>query len=234
MAATQEAAALSNQPANASLNMEQLPARFRINAGEDSLLYAPFCLGGNMRSFVRFAGVFVYLLVACAGWAWPNPADDHSSVVLIFKDGHRQSFAVAEIERIDLKAPSAIVFKDGHQEKVAAADIARIEFESSGLSAMAPGRSHFIGKWEVGEGANGSTFFITLDADGSARKTLGAAHGTWTLVDGEARIAWDDGWHDVIRKVGTTHEKRAYEPGKSLDDQPSNVTAARNTQPKPI
>jgi hypothetical protein len=53
-------------------------------------------------------------------------------------------------------------------------------------------------------------------------------------VDGEARIAWDDGWHDVIRKVGTTHEKLAYEPGKSLDDQSSNVTAARNTQPKPI
>jgi hypothetical protein len=54
------------------------------------------------------------------------------------------------------------------------------------------------------------------------------------VVDGEARISWDDGWHDAIRKVGTTHEKRAYEPGKSFDDQPSNVTAARNTQARPI
>ena len=53
-------------------------------------------------------------------------------------------------------------------------------------------------------------FFITLDDDGTARKTLGASHGTWTLVDGEARISWDDGWHDVIRKVGGKHEKVAY------------------------
>ena len=76
--------------------------------------------------------------------------------------------------------------------------------------------------------------FITLDADGDARKSIGPSHGTWTLVDGEARINWDDGWHDVIRKVGSKHEKRAYEPGKSFDGTPSNVTAARNTQPKPI
>jgi hypothetical protein len=58
--------------------------------------------------------------------------------------------------------------------------------------------------------------------------------GTWTYVDGEARIAWDDGWHDIIRKVGATHEKRAFEPGKSFDDTPSNITAAKNTETKPI
>ncbi len=187
-----------------------------------------------MRDLVRVAGIFVVLLTACAAFARPHPADDRGSVVVIFKDGHRQSFAMAEIERIDFKAPSAIVFKDGHLEKVAAGDIARIEFESSGVGAMMPGRSHFVGKWEVGEGGNGGTCFITLEADGSARKSIGAVHGTWTLVDGEARVTWDDGWHDVIRKVGTQHEKLAYEPGKSLDDQPSNVTSARNTQPKPI
>ena len=49
-----------------------------------------------------------------------------------------------------------------------------------------------------------------------------------------ARIAWDDGWHDAIRKRGSVHEKVAFEPGKTFDDAPSNVTAARNTQPKPI
>jgi hypothetical protein len=101
------------------------------------------------------------------------------------------------------------------------------------VSEMSPGRGHFVGKWEVGQG-NGSNFFITLDADGEARKTLGASHGTWTVVDGEARISWSDGWHDSIRKVGTRHEKRAFEPGKSFDDTPTNVTSARNTQPKPI
>jgi DNA-3-methyladenine glycosylase len=40
-------------------------------------------------------------------------------------------------------------------------------------------------------------------------------------------------WHDAIRKMGTRHEKRAFEPGTSFDDQPSSVTTARNTQPRP-
>jgi hypothetical protein len=189
-----------------------------------------------MRGLIRIVVTSAILLLVSAGaFAKPSlaPADDRGSVVIVFKDGHRQSFATAEIARIDFKAPSTIVFKDGHQEKIPAADIARIEFETA-ASASTPGRAHFIGKWEVGEGNGGNTFFITLEANGDARKTLGAVHGTWTLVDGEARVTWDDGWHDVIRKVGTTHEKRAYEPGKSLDDEPSNVTAARNTNPKPI
>ena len=187
-----------------------------------------------MRGLMGAVGVSGVLLLALAGAvAKPaaSPADDRAAVVIVFKDGHRQSLATAEIARIDLKAPAGIVYKDGHREKVSA-DIDRIEFGPPDVT-MTPGRSHFVGKWEVGQG-NGDTFFITLDADGAARKTLGSSHGTWTLVDGEARISWEDGWHDVIRKVGTRHEKVAYEPGKSFDDAPSNVTAARNTQPKPI
>ncbi|HET6177812.1 MAG TPA: hypothetical protein VFE61_12815 [Candidatus Sulfotelmatobacter sp.] len=190
-----------------------------------------------MRGFIRVVGVSGILVLAIAGAAAkpaPSPADDRSSVVLVYKDGHRQSFAMAEIARIDLKAPSLIVYKDGHQQKIAASDIARIEFESSTNSAITPSRAHFIGKWEVGQGGNQGNFFITLEDDGDAKKSIGAAHGTWTVVDGEARISWDDGWHDAIRKVGSKHEKFAYEPGKSFSDEPSNVTAARNTQPKPI
>lgn len=159
-------------------------------------------------------------------------ADGRTSIVIVYKDGHRQTFASTEIARIDLKDPASIVYKDGHREKLSSA-IERIEFEESGLSAMLPGRSHFIGKWEVGEG-NGGKFFITLEPSGEARKTLGSPHGSWTLVDGEARISWDDGWHDAIRKTASGHEKRAYEPGRSFDDAPSNVTEARNTQTKPI
>ncbi|MFZ0860296.1 MAG: hypothetical protein ABR881_14210 [Candidatus Sulfotelmatobacter sp.] len=189
-----------------------------------------------MRGLIRVAAISVILVFALAGAvakSASSPADDRSSVVIVFKDGHRQSFAMGEIGRMDFKAPAVIVYKDGHQEKFSPSDIARIEFGNSTASEMMPGRGHFVGKWEVGEG-NGNTFYITLDADGEAKKTLGASHGTWTLVDGEARISWDDGWHDAIRKVGSKHEKLAYEPGKSFDDAPSNVTAARNTQPKPI
>jgi hypothetical protein len=191
----------------------------------------------SMHGLSKFTGVSALLLILLAfsaALAKPlaSPADDRDTVAVIYKDGHRQSLAMAEIARIDFKAPASIVFKDGHREKLAA-EIDRIEFGPSEV-AITPGRGHFVGKWEVGQGNGGSRFFITLDADGGARKSIGSSHGTWTLVDGEARISWDDGWHDVIRKVGATHEKRAYEPGRSFDETPSNVTAARNTQAKPI
>jgi hypothetical protein len=188
-----------------------------------------------MHGLIRVVGISGTLLLAVVSViakSAATPADDRSSITIVFKDGHRQSFAMSELVRLDFKAPSVIVYKDGRKDKFSASDISRIEFGSSSAE-MTPGRGHFVGKWEVGQG-NGNNFFITLEADGQARKTLGASHGTWTLVDGEARISWDDGWHDAIRKVGTRHEKVAYEPGKTFDDTPNNVTAARNTQPRPI
>ena len=96
---------------------------------------------------------------------------------------------------------------------------------------MTPGRGHRAR--EVGQGER-RQFLYHSRRGRSARKSIGASHGTWTVVDGEARISWDDGWHDAIRKVGTTHEKRAYEPGKSFDEEPSNVTAATNIHARPI
>jgi len=187
-----------------------------------------------MRSLIRTAAIPAMLLIFATA-ARPSNAsliDDHDPVVIVYKDGHRQTLAAGEIARIDLKAPATILYKDGHREKLRAG-IDHIEFSESAASPMIPGRSHYIGKWEVGQG-NGDTFFITLDADGTASKSIGASHGTWTLVDGEARVTWDDGWHDMIRKRGSRHEKLAFEPGKAFDDEPTNVTEARNTQPKPI
>ena len=159
-----------------------------------------------------------------------SPSDNHSSITIVFQDGHRQNVDMAEIVRIDFKTPVTIIFKDGRQQNLPATEIARIEFETVAGAAT---RNRFVGKWQVGEG-NGSNFYITLEADGQARKSIGSSHGTWTVVAGEVRISWDDGWHDAIRKMGSSYQKRAYEPGKSFDDAPSNVTAARNTEPKPI
>jgi hypothetical protein len=185
-----------------------------------------------MHRLIRFKTIlpipFVFATVLCAN---ASPLDDRDPVVLVYKDGHRQTLAAGEISRLDLKS-QAIVYKDGHREKLRT-EIDHIEFTESASTAATPGRAHYIGKWEVGQG-NGDHFFITLNEDGTAKKSIGASHGTWTLVDGEARVAWDDGWHDVIRKRGSKHEKVAYEPGKTFDDAPSNVTEARNTQPKPI
>jgi hypothetical protein len=157
-------------------------------------------------------------------------ADDHDSIVIVYKDGHRQSLAAAAVTSIDVKS-AAIVYRDGHREKLRA-EIERIEFEDA-AGPKAPGRAHYIGKWKVGQG-NGGTFVITLEADGEARKSIGPPRGTWTLVDGEAHIAWDDGWHDAIRKAGSSHEKLAYEPGKTFSDEPSNVTKAEKTDREPI
>ena len=89
----------------------------------------------------------------------------------------------------------------------------------------------FVGEWKVGLGAGGETFNITLDKDGKATKSHGSPNGHWTMFGDEARISWDDGWHDVIRKSGNHYEKAAYAPGKSFSDSPDNITAATRTEP---
>jgi hypothetical protein len=117
-----------------------------------------------------------------------------------------------------------IVFKDGRQQSFRLADIARIEFGSPAVKASA-GQARFLGEWKVGDGAGG-TFVITLKPEGVAHKTTGSEGGMWTIQNGEPHIAWDDGWHDVIRKVGNKYEKAAYSPGSSLSGPPSNVADA--------
>jgi len=154
------------------------------------------------------------------------------SLALTFNDGHHQNIPLEEISRIEFKFGPVVIFKDGHQQNMT--NVARIEF-SSQAKDLPFGRNRFVGKWEVGVGAFGAGhFFITLEPNGEARKTLGSSHGTWAVVDGEARINWDDGWHDAIRKVGSKYEKRAYEHGKTFSDEPSNVTDAKNTTAEPI
>jgi hypothetical protein len=161
------------------------------------------------------------------------PTEERKSIVAIFNDGHRQSFPLAGVARIEFKDGLTIVFKDGHQQGFALANVVRLEFNSSFDRESPLGRNHFVGKWEVGSGA-GMNFFITLASDGHATKTIGGRHGTWVVIDGEARITWEDGWHDAIRKVGNKHEKVAFGPGKSFSDEPDNVTDARNTTAQPI
>ena len=155
------------------------------------------------------------------------------SVIIVFQDGHRQSFPLLDILRIEFNDPAEIVFRDGHRTTLPLNETARIEFSSSADAGLPLGRNHFVGKWKVGEG-NGSHFFITLKSDGKASKSIGASHGTWTVVDGDARITWDDNWHDLIRRVGTKHEKVAYAPGKKFSDEPSNVADATRVEAEPI
>src|SRR5437879_5276070 len=58
-----------------------------------------------MRNPIAVAAVAGILLLVLAGaFAKPasSPADDRNSIVIVFKDGHRQSFTMAELARIDL------------------------------------------------------------------------------------------------------------------------------------
>jgi hypothetical protein len=119
-----------------------------------------------------------------------------------------------------------IVLKNGKEQSFSLADVARIEFNTSAGALLVRGRARFSGDWTVGDGAGGK-FTITLKSDGSAHKTIGDRHdGTWTVVDGEAQITWEDGWHDAIRKAGAKFQKAAYSPGTTFSDKPANVADA--------
>jgi hypothetical protein len=171
-----------------------------------------------MRTIVRVAGLatLLSLAVSCAFAATPPaPKSSHGTMVIVFKDGHRQSFNLGEIERVEFPAA-----------------LAAATASAPGNPAW-PSRVHFLGKWEVGDGS-GNNFFITLYDNGDALKSIGGKHGQWEYVNGEAHITWKDGWHDAIRKAGSSYQKSAYGEGKSFTDAADNVTGARNTSPHPI
>jgi hypothetical protein len=181
----------------------------------------------NISSVVSILIVLLSVIPGASPQANPASQDERTSLVIVFSDGRQQSFAATDNARIEFKGAAMVVSEGEHQQSIPMSEIARIEFN------RAPGRGRFVGKWRVGQG-NGDHFYITLERNGDASKTIGANHGTWTVVDGEARISWDDGWHDVIRKVGKRFEKVAFEPGKTFSDPPANVTDAQNTSAEPI
>lgn len=171
-----------------------------------------------MRKTITVALFFILFVAVAAPYASTASAsaDESGTVIIVFKDGHRQSIPASTITAMQFKSAAGVVTP--------------IAIPAVGV----PGRGRFLGKWVVGQGENGGTFTIELQENGVAMKSHGEPHGTWVYIDGEARVSWDDGWHDAIRKVGSSYEKFAYEPGKTFSDAPSNVTQAKNTEPKPI
>lgn len=166
----------------------------------------------------KFVGILAVCAIALSGMtaalAQGHGRNSSSQIVIVFKDGHRQAINLADIARIEFPGGSALA-------------------DAGPTPPGAPPRGHFIGKWEVGDGA-GSTFYITLNDDGSAWRSLRRVHGRWAYVNGEARVTWDDGAQDCIRRTDGRDQKFAYRAGKSFTDEPDNVTDARNTSPRPI
>jgi hypothetical protein len=164
-----------------------------------------------MKSFVRlirFAALFC--LIGSLGQVAAHAAskDTSGAIVIVFKDGHRQSFSLSDIARVEF---------------------AGVASSASADSYRAPSRGRFIGKWECGDGS-GNNFYITLNENGTAYRSIGEVNGRWEYVDGEARVTWEDGRQDAIRKSGAQYFKFAYGAGKSFTDDPDNVAHARNTE----
>lgn len=161
-----------------------------------------------MRKIVVLVGsVLGVLLITGVAQSAAPPQDQRNSLIVIFKDGHQKSFPMSEVERI--------------------------EFQSTPAAISTAGQGRFLGQWKVGDCA-GSYFNITLDRDGAAKKTIGAPHGTWVVVDGEARITWEDGNRDTIRKAGDTYEKAWYAPDKSYAEPASCTASAESIDRRPI
>ena len=81
-------------------------------------------------AFVCIVGALTFAAFAASSKSKPASEDDHNSIVIVFKDGHQQTFPMADISRIEFMSPTA-----------------------SATSSL-PG--HFIGKWRVGDGAGGN------------------------------------------------------------------------------
>ena len=169
-----------------------------------------------MRKFV--VGVLAGVLVAgsaISGLAQNRGGKGSSGqIVIVFKDGHRQSFNIADIGRIEFPGGAPLA-------------------DAGPTPPGAPPRGHFLGKWDVGDGGGGR-FTITLNEDGSAWRSLRRIHGRWVYVNGEARVTWDDGAMDCIRRVDGRDKKFAYRAGKMFTDEPDNVADARNTSRGPV
>jgi hypothetical protein len=170
-----------------------------------------------MRKYIGIAGLSAILLLATsvANAAPASSKSNTGTLVIVFRDGHRQTFNLSDIERVEFPATM------------------RASEEAAPSGVQSPPRGHYVGRWECGDGA-GSTFYIDLKENGDAMRSIGSVPGHWEYVNGEAHITWDDGAKDALRKIGSHYEKSAYEAGKSFSDHPANVTNARLTNPKPI
>ncbi len=162
-----------------------------------------------MKSFVRLTRFAA--LLCLTGSLSPVAAhaaskDTSGSIVIVFKDGHRQSFSLFDIDRVEFAGGASSASADSYR---------------------VPSRGRFIGKWECGDGS-GHDFTITLNEDGTAYRSIGEVRGHWEYVDGEAHVTWEDGRRDAIRKSGPQYFKFAYGEGKSYSDDPDNVAHARN------
>src|SRR6202047_330196 len=119
--------------------LEQICVMLRTILREGCILLPEFVRRELMRSPVKAVCLLAILTLGAAGalgTSGAEPANDRRSIVIVFKDGHRQSLLLADIARIEFKTPVMIVFKSGREQDLPATDIARIEFETSASALL--------------------------------------------------------------------------------------------------
>jgi len=86
----------------------------------------------------------------------------------------------------------------------------------------------FMNGWVLAD-TNKDPFEIQLSEDGAASGTHGKdmKYGTWEEKDGQAIINWRTGWITVIAKEGDQYIKKAFKPGISITDKPTNTSSAK-------
>ena len=106
------------------------------------------------------------------------------TIVIVFKDGHRQTFNLSDIERVEFPAPAVVAERYR-------------PVQSRGASAR-PLR----GQVGMRRRQRRQRSISTLKESGEAMRSIGDVRGRWDYVNGEARVTWDDGAQDAIRKIG--------------------------------
>ena len=89
--------------------------------------------------------VLVASAIECLGQA--ASGDVHGSLLVVMKDGRRQTIPLSEITKIEFKDADIVVFTDGGQKSFRLSETQNFEFDTSASKSFAPGRKHFVGKW---------------------------------------------------------------------------------------
>jgi len=86
----------------------------------------------------------------------------------------------------------------------------------------------YSGAWVLAD-TNKDPFEIQLSEDGAASGTHGKdmKYGNWEEKDGQAIIKWGTNWITVITKEGDQYIKKAFKPGLSITDKPTNTSSAK-------
>ena len=84
-----------------------------------------------------------------------------------------------------------------------------------------------VGTWVLTDERN-NAYNVRLAAGGRMTSTWSygpdgakGVRGEWTIEDGEVRIAFEDGWRDILRRVPDGIEKRSWGPGTDPAGIPS-------------